>query len=232
LDFSTFSNLTGREKGFGQNWSLPDGPVLGGEYTQDFTKYRRECSIYEEMRDFHSFRHTFVTWIRTGAHVDPLTVAAIVGHAPPDLQLRQAMQTDDYTHYSVAAWSEAIGKLDYAAYGLDLGILERTAAVCGPRESRRVEDLRNAVNAAADWHEMGRGWIGGARTWRRCMAARTTPRRMTLLRAHRRRPRWWACRALSHPARRSRTGQPKGLVCGQPVDDVGHPSRERPAAGK
>jgi hypothetical protein len=34
-------------------------------------------------------------------------------------------------------------------YGLDLGILVRTAAVCGPRGSCRVEALRRAVTEVA-----------------------------------------------------------------------------------
>jgi integrase len=73
-------------------------PSWGAEYTQDFTKYRRECAIYEELRDFHSFRHTFITCMKTRAKADPLTVAAIVGHTAPDPNLKEAMQTDDYTH--------------------------------------------------------------------------------------------------------------------------------------
>jgi integrase len=145
---STFSNPIGREQGFGLK---PGGrpPSWGAEYTQDFTSCHRKCEIYEELRDFHSFRHSFVTCLRTRSRADPLTVAAIVGHTAPDPNLKEATQTDDYTHYSVAARNDAIGKLDYAAYGLDLGILVRPAAVCGPRGGCRVEDLRRAVNEAA-----------------------------------------------------------------------------------
>jgi integrase len=46
-------------------------PSWGAEYTQDFMKYRRKCKIYEDLRDFHSFRHTFITCLRTRAKADP-----------------------------------------------------------------------------------------------------------------------------------------------------------------
>ncbi len=71
--------------------------------------------------------------LRTRAHVDALTVAALVGHDDSDPELRRVRQTDDYTDYDISALSAAMEKLDYAGYGLDVSVLTRTAAACGPR---------------------------------------------------------------------------------------------------
>jgi integrase len=116
-------------------------PSWGGLYSSHFTDYRKASDLYEELRDFHSFRHNCITALRTRAKIDPLTVAAIAGHTTPDPRLKEAMQTDDYTHYSVAAKGEALKQIDYAAYGVDLSILSTTAAACGPRGSCRAADL-------------------------------------------------------------------------------------------
>lgn len=117
-------------------------PSWGALYSTHFTDYRRACGLYETLRDFHSLRRTFVTMLRTRAGVDALTVAAIVGHDDSEPELRRVQQTNDYTDYSISALAEAIGRLDYAAYGLDLGILTATAAVCGPRDSTRINEVR------------------------------------------------------------------------------------------
>ncbi|WP_157985811.1 site-specific integrase [Teichococcus vastitatis] len=117
-------------------------PSWGALYSTHFTDYRRACGLYEPLRDFHSLRRTFVTTLRTRAGVDALTVAAIVGHDDSEPELRRVQQTNDYTDYSISALAEAIGRLDYAAYGLDLGILTATAAVCGPRDSTRTDEVR------------------------------------------------------------------------------------------
>jgi hypothetical protein len=79
--------------------------------------------------------------LRTRAGVDALTVAALVGHDDSDPELRKVQQTNDYTDYRITSLSQAIQRLDYASYGIDLGILLRTAEVCGPRGSVRVEKL-------------------------------------------------------------------------------------------
>lgn len=116
-------------------------PSWGALYSTHFTDYRRECGLYEPLRDFHSFRRTFITMLRTRAGVDALTVAAIVGHDDSEPELRRVQQTNDYTDYSIAALADAIERLDYTAYGVDLSILTRTAAVCGPRGSTRTIEL-------------------------------------------------------------------------------------------
>jgi hypothetical protein len=69
-------------------------------------------------------------------------VAAIVGHDDSEPELRRVQQTNDYTDYSIGALAAAIERLDYAAYGLDLGVLTATAASCGPRGSTRVEEVQ------------------------------------------------------------------------------------------
>ena len=110
-------------------------------YSTHFADYRKECKLYESLRDFHSFRHTAVSALRR-AGVDGLTVAALIGHTnEADDEARRARQTQDYTHYSVATRKEAVERLDYAAQGVEIDILLRTAAVCGPRGSVRVDDL-------------------------------------------------------------------------------------------
>jgi integrase len=114
-------------------------PRWGALYSSHFTDYRRECELYESLRDFHSLRRTFVTHLRIRGKVDALTVAAIVGHDDSDPELRKVQQTNDYTDYDCEALRDAIECLDYAVHGLDVGTLKRTAAICGPRDSMRIE---------------------------------------------------------------------------------------------
>lgn len=125
-------------------------PSWGSLYSSHFTDYRRATKLYEPLRDFHSLRRTFITMLRTRASVDALTVAAIVGHDDSDPELRRVQQTNDYTDYSIAALAEAVKRLDYAAYGLALTTLTRTAAACGPRGSTRTTELRPAQHQGAN----------------------------------------------------------------------------------
>ena len=120
-------------------------PSWGGLYSSHFTDYRKESSLYEPLRDFHSFRRTFVSALRDRLKVDALTVAAIVGHDDSDPEWRKVQQTNDYTDYSVRGLSEAIERLDYTAFGLDVSILTKTAAACGPRGSTRVDGFITAT---------------------------------------------------------------------------------------
>ena len=113
-------------------------PSWGALYSAHFTDYRRACELYEPLRDFHSFRRTFITMMRTRAGVDALTVAAIVGHDDSDPELRRVQQTNDYTDYSIATLAAAVAKLDFAAYGVDTGMLTRAATASGPRGSSRT----------------------------------------------------------------------------------------------
>lgn len=100
---------------------------LGDTYSSHFTDYRKRCGLYEELRDFHSFRRTFIGSMRTKAKVDIMTIAAMAGHDEETEEARQARQTDDYTDYDIGYLKEAIEKLDYATYGVDLSPLLRFA---------------------------------------------------------------------------------------------------------
>ena len=114
-------------------------PSWGALYSSHFNDYRRAAGLYEPLRDFHSFRRTFISMLRTRGKVDALTVAAIVGHDDSDPELKRVRQTNDYTDYSIAALAEAIEALDYEAAGLNVGVLRRAAAACTPRGSGRID---------------------------------------------------------------------------------------------
>jgi integrase len=110
-------------------------PKCGGLYTGHFTDYRKAVELYEELRDFHSLRHTFITQMRHGAGVDIFTIAALVGHRADDPDFVTLQQTNDYTAYSIANLRDAIVRLDYESLGLDVSMLRRGAAACGPNGS-------------------------------------------------------------------------------------------------
>jgi len=96
----------------------PCGPQgkFGYQYSQDFTVYRRQTGLYEELKDFHSFRHTFATHLRRSIK-DVLMVGEIVGHETKQIE------TETYTHPSVEDKFAAISKLDYEKEGLEIGHL-------------------------------------------------------------------------------------------------------------
>jgi integrase len=104
---------------------LPTGRLkkFGDTYSSHFTDYRRKCGLYERLRDYHSFRRTFITMIRTKAGVDPLTVAAMAGHDDEWPELVRVKQTNDYTDYSISVLKDAIERLDYEGLGLDVSPL-------------------------------------------------------------------------------------------------------------
>ncbi len=83
--------------------------------------------------------------MRNRAKIDPLTVAAIVGHDDSDPEFQKVQQTNDYTDYSIAALAAAVERLDYAAYGLDIGFLTATAAICSPRGSTWVDEIEKKL---------------------------------------------------------------------------------------
>jgi len=124
LGFSKLFDLT--KKGL-RIWPelLPAGRLkkLGDTYSTHFTDYRRRCALYEPLRDFHSLRRTFITTMRTRAKIDPLTVAAMVGHDEELPIFERAAQTDDYTDYDIGPLREDIERLDYEAYGLDVDLI-------------------------------------------------------------------------------------------------------------
>lgn len=101
---------------------VPTGRLkkLGDTYSAHFTDYRRRCGLYEHLRDFHSFRRTFITTMRTKAKVDIMTVAALAGHDDELPEIDKFKQTNDYTDYDASTLTEAIEKLDYASLSLDL----------------------------------------------------------------------------------------------------------------
>lgn len=105
---------------------VPTGRLqkLGDTYSTHFTDYRRRCGLYERWRDYHSFRRTFISTLRTRAKVDVLTVAAMAGHDEELDIFEQAEQTDDYTDYDISPLSEAIERLDYGVYGLDVALIK------------------------------------------------------------------------------------------------------------
>ena len=101
----------------------PGGPQgkFGYQYSEDFTVYRRKTGLYEELKDFHSFRHTFATHLRRSIR-DILMVGEIVGHET------QQIETQTYTHPDVADKFAAISKLDYVKAGLQIAHLFPKAA--------------------------------------------------------------------------------------------------------
>lgn len=100
---------------------------LGDTYSAHFTDYRRRCGLYEPLRDFHSFRRTFITTMRTKANVDVMTVAALAGHDEDLPEFTKFRQTDGYTDYDASDLKLAIEKLDYVRLGLDTSQLTPTA---------------------------------------------------------------------------------------------------------
>jgi integrase len=104
---------------------LPTGRMkkFGDTYSSHFTDYRQRCGLYERFMDFHSLRRTFITCMRTRANVDAMTVAALAGHDEELPIFEQAAQTDKYTDYGIKPLAEAIERLDFQGYGLDLGLI-------------------------------------------------------------------------------------------------------------
>ena len=112
----------------------------GGQYSEDFTAYRRKVGVYAPLVDFHAFRHTVVTALRE-AGADAALVGQMVGHQD-DGELKRFVQTNRYTHFSVRARADAMARLDWEAQGLDLSHLRRAVrAAGGPRGHVRATDL-------------------------------------------------------------------------------------------
>ena len=112
------------------------------QYSEDFTAYRRAVGLYEPLVDFHAFRHTFATAMRTKVGADPGLVGRMVGHQDTP-ELRAFRQTNGYTHYSIADQAMMLERLDWGAQGLDLSHLRRAVEVAGGPTGRvRAADLR------------------------------------------------------------------------------------------
>ena len=78
---------------------------FGYDYSADFAVYRRKIDIYQEWKDFHSFRHTFISALWQQIR-DMVLVGSIVGHG-------SSSQTEDYTHIDLTTKAGAIALLDY-----------------------------------------------------------------------------------------------------------------------
>ncbi len=89
---------------------------LGYDYSADFATYRRKTGTYEEWKDYHSFRHTFVSAMMKLTNGNAVLTGSIVGHG-------SASQTEDYTHIQLDAKSEVMALLEYN--GLDLAHLKK-----------------------------------------------------------------------------------------------------------
>lgn len=129
-----------------RGWVFPElkpagrPPKRGGQYSEDFTAYRREVGVYEPLKDFHSFRHTLVSALRE-AGADPGVVAFLVGHRSDPDYVRWE-QTDQYTTFSVKAYAAAMERLDWEKLGVDLSRIRAAVLLVGvPRGTLRAEDV-------------------------------------------------------------------------------------------
>ncbi|WP_248311413.1 site-specific integrase [Bosea sp. ASV33] len=66
---------------------------LGHGFTKWFTRYRRDVEVYEEGRDFHSFRHSATTFLHQGRVADSI-VDRLTGHTTPGETARYTKETD------------------------------------------------------------------------------------------------------------------------------------------
>jgi integrase len=140
------------------SWVFPElklagrPPKRGGQFSEDFTAYRRAVGVYERLVDFHSFRHTAVTQMRE-AGADAGVVAFLTGHRT-DPTYQEWRRTNGYTKFSVATYARALDRLDFEARGVDLSYLRAAARLAGgPRGTVRAsevaelaEELRAARN--------------------------------------------------------------------------------------
>jgi len=140
-----------------RGWVFPElkpagrPPKRGGQFSEDFTAYRRAIGVYERLVDFHSFRHTLVTELRE-AGADAGVVAFMTGHRT-DPSYKQWRQTNGYTKFSVGAYAKAMDLLDFEARGVDLSYVRAAAQVAGgPRGTvRAAEVAKLAEELRAGW---------------------------------------------------------------------------------
>ncbi|MBX9660238.1 MAG: tyrosine-type recombinase/integrase [Nitrospiraceae bacterium] len=109
----------------------------GGQYSEDFTEYRRAVNLYKNLMDFHAFRHSFVSAMRSFAKVDSELVGKLVGHVH-DPEAGKVGTTTSYTHFSIAANAEELAKLDWEKHGLNLSHLRSTISKLGGPRGRVV----------------------------------------------------------------------------------------------
>ena len=113
----------------------------GGQFSEDFTAYRRAIGVYAPLRDFHALRHTFVSGLRA-AGVDAGLVAQVVGHQEGLVEADE-QQTQTYTQFTLAERAAGLARLDWAARGLDLShLLAAVELAGGPRGTVMAEDVQ------------------------------------------------------------------------------------------
>lgn len=144
-----FLSELGFEKLFGPKkyaWVFPElklagrPPKRGGQFSEDFTAYRRAIGVYERLVDFHSFRHTLVTELRE-AGADAGVVAYLTGHRT-DPSYTQWRQTNGYTKFSVATYAKALDLLNFEGRGVDLFYLRAAARIAGkPRGTVKAAEV-------------------------------------------------------------------------------------------
>jgi integrase len=98
-----FPELSQRRDGYGQTVS------------KWFARYKKRCGI-EEGKNFHSFRHTFITHLKH-KQVDPFMIHELDGHAIDS----QTMGRYGKRYTPDILLREAVGKIDY---GVDLSFLK------------------------------------------------------------------------------------------------------------
>lgn len=88
---------------------------LGHGFTKWFTRYRRDTKVYEEGKDFHSFRHSATTFLHQGGAADSL-IDRLTGHTTPGETARYTKSSD------IAQLKAAIQAIDV---GVDFSALHR-----------------------------------------------------------------------------------------------------------
>lgn len=81
---------------------------LGHGFTKWFTRYRRDTKVYEQGRDFHSFRHSATTFLHYGDVPDSV-IDRLTGHTTPGETARYTKGTN-------------IGQLKRAIDSIDIGV--------------------------------------------------------------------------------------------------------------
>jgi integrase len=80
---------------------------LGHGFTKWFTRYRRDTNVYEEGRDFHSFRHSATTFLHQAGAPDSI-VDRLTGHTTPGETARYT-KSSNLNHLQAAIDAVDIG---------------------------------------------------------------------------------------------------------------------------
>lgn len=99
---------------------------LSQMYSTHFSEYRQKVGLYEELRDFHSLRHTFISAMQNDFGVAQLLVARLAGHESSDTEFQKLRMTHKYTTYSIKHLNDAVQQLDYEGLGVDFSNLRKT----------------------------------------------------------------------------------------------------------